>query len=341
MNPPSLLREILLVAAYNTAIAAFLTALTPFAFQLNLVYAQCIGFAIYAGVRGSCLLWRQDKPGWFNGMLGIPAGFAVGFTLASWLTGHALVEVLQSYPQAALVGGAAALIFGILGTWHFHDEGRVRAALAEAQAERLARAEQEAAAIHAELARLQAQIEPHFLFNTLSNVVSLIDTDPAAARAMLLDLTALLRTALARTRQREVTLGAELDLLRAYLGIMARRMGERLAWEISVDDALRAARLPPLLVQPLVENAIRHGLEPRTAGGHLAIRCRRDGDSLIVDVEDDGPGFAGAGQPGDGTGLSNVRARLAACHGERACLALTAPPGGGVRATLRLPLEEA
>ncbi|MDP2811261.1 MAG: histidine kinase [Rhodocyclaceae bacterium] len=339
MKKPSLLREILLVAVYNTAIALFLTALTSFNLGVNLVYSNCIGFSVYGFVRGSCLLWGQQKPGWINGMLGIPLGFAVGFVLGTWLNGLSLIEVMQRHPQGVLVAGAAALLFGTIGTWHFHDEAKLLEARAEARAERARRAEQEALASRADLARLQAQIEPHFLFNTLSNVISLIDADPATARGMLLDLAALLRTSLARTRQGEVTLAEELDLLRAYLGIMGARMGDRLAWQIEAADELLGARLPPLLVQPLVENAIRHGIEPKTAGGRIGVSCRRDGDALVIAVADSGQGCDDA--VAQGIGLANVRERLAACYGEAASLALETNAAGGVTARLRLPLEAA
>jgi two-component sensor histidine kinase len=330
-------RDALLMIAYNTAVGIFVGALTEYGFTVSLVFSQCIGFCIYAGVMGSKALAGRSKPGWANGAIGIPLGFVFGFVLAASLTGFSLPEIFATHTRALLICGLAAALFGVLGTWHFHDAATIQEAQAEADAERLRRAEQDAAATHAELARLQAQIEPHFLFNTLSNIVGLVDTQPETARRMLVDLTALLRTSLARTRQQRVSLADELDLLRAYLGIMAVRMGERLRWRIETGDDLLAVRLPPLLVQPLVENAIRHGLEPKTGGGNLTIRCRRDGDDLCIDVEDDGMGFAT--NEGGGIGLSNVRERLRACYGAAASLALEAAPGGGVRAGIRVPME--
>lgn len=337
---PILARDALLVAVYNTVIAAFLTALTPFGLATNLIYAHCIGFSIYACVRGPAAVGRVSRggtPGLMNGALGIPAGFALGFVLGTWANGLSLAAVLRDQPQGLVIAAAAALVFGILGTWHFHDQGRLAEARAEAQAERLRRVEQESLAARAELARLQAQIEPHFLFNTLSNVVGLVDSDPKAAQKMLLDLTALLRTSLARTRQPEVLLGEELELLRAYLGIMAVRMGPRLDWAIEAEPDLLSARLPPLLVQPLVENAIRHGLEPRTEGGRLTVRARREGDRLLVAVADSGRGLAGAGE---GLGLANVRERLRACYGGAARLTLESNDDGGLTARLELPAHE-
>jgi signal transduction histidine kinase len=334
-----LVRDIALMIAYNTVVGLFIGALTEYGFTTTLVFSHCIGFCIYAAVMGSKTLSGRSKPGWANGAVGIPLGCFLGVVLAAWLLELSLAELFSRHARALLICGLGATLFGVLGTWHFHDVGSLREAQAEADAERLRRAERDAAATHAELARLQAQIEPHFLFNTLSNVVGLIDTDPATARRMLIDLTGLLRTALARTRQAEVSLGEELQLLRAYLAIMAVRMGERLQWTIEADPALLGARLPPLLVQPLVENAICHGLEPKSAGGHLAVRCRRVGDSLVVEVEDDGMGFAPT--EGAGVGLANIRERLRACYGEAAALSLEEAPGGGVRARIRMPMEAA
>ena len=331
-------RDLLLVVAYNTAVGLFLTAVTPYPLALNLIYCHCIGSGIYFAVRGPRLLRGQSRVEWTDGLIGIPLGAMAGFALATWIEGLTLAEVLQAHPDAALISAATALIFGVLAVWHFHDESRMLEAQAEARTERLQRVEQEAVAARMELALLQAQIEPHFLFNTLSNVVGLIDTDSAAARKMLLDLTALLRTSLARTRKPIVTLAEEIELLRAYLGIMAVRMGERLDWRIDADDDVLDAQLPPLLVQPLVENAIRHGLEPKTEAGRLIVRCRRQGDTLDVEVVDNGCGFSAS--VSDGMGLANVRRRLAATCGNEGWLSLTANPGGGVTARLQLPFRD-
>lgn len=333
-----LLQELGLALVYNTAVGLFLTAVTPYSLSINLVYTQFVGFSIYAAMRGSCLLFDLPRPGLVSAIIGIPVGGFVGFMLATWVEGYTLAEVLATHPDVASITTATTLIFGVLAIWHFHDEARMLEAQAEARAERLQRVEQEALATRTQLALLQAQIEPHFLFNTLSNVVGLIDAEPAAARTMLLDLTALLRTSLARTRKPVVTLAEELDLLRAYLGIMAVRMGPRLAWQIEAAPDATSAWLPPLLVQPLVENAIRHGLEPKPEGGHLTIRCRRVSDALDIEVTDSGCGFD-AGR-NDGIGLDNVRKRLVASCGNAASLTLAANAGGGVTARIRLPFVD-
>jgi sensor histidine kinase YesM len=327
--------EFLRVLVYNVVIAFFLSTVAGYALGVSLVYSNCIGLSIYALVRGSCFLRGQSRPGWLDAVVGIPLGFVLGFVLGTWANGRTLAYVLDTYPHVGLISGLTALLFGAIAIYHFHGQARIQEAEAQAQAERLQRTEQEALATHAELARLQAQIEPHFLFNTLSNVVGLIDTDPAAARSMLFDLTALLRTSLARSRRTDVSLGEELEMLRAYLGIMAIRMGPRLSWSVEADDDVLKAHLPPLLVQPLVENAIRHGLEPKPEGGRLAIRCRRQHDKVMIEVEDGGRGFGDGGS--EGVGLANVRERLRACYGAGAALSLETNAAGGVTARLELP----
>ena len=331
---PTLGRDLLLVTAYNTAIGLFLTALGRYELGMNLLYSYCIGTGIYVAMRLPGVLQSRWCVEWRAGLLAIPIGFAAGFTLATVLAGWSVAEVLAHHRDGLLMSAATALIFGILGAWHFRDQDRIHSAQREAETERARRIEQEALATRTQLALLQAQIEPHFLFNTLSNVVGLIDTDAAAARQMLIDLTALLRTSLARTRRPVVTLGEELDLLRAYLGIMAVRMGDRLSWQIEAPPDVLAIELPPLLVQPLVENAIRHGLEPSADAGHLHIDCRREGTMLAIEVSDDGAGCAAIDE---GTGLANVRQRLAGTFGTDGRLALTTRPGGGLTARLTLP----
>lgn len=330
-----LLREATLVAVGNGFIALFLTAITEHDFASNFIYSQCIGLSIYAAIMGLCRARRRTRPGLAEAIAGIPLGGMIGFALGTWANGLSLALVLGGHPRALVMSAASALLFGGVASYFFYSRARLVDAEAEARAEKLRRLEQEALTAQTELRLLQAQIEPHFLFNTLSNIVSLVDADPAAAKSMLLDLTALLRTALARTRRPAVALSEELDLLRAYLGIMATRMGPRLQWRIEADADTLDAQLPPLLVQPLVENAIRHGLEPRHEGGSLTIRCRRAGDGIEIAVEDSGRGFADS--PGGGVGLANVRERLRACCGESAKLSLETNPAGGVSARLTLP----
>ncbi|MBI3369397.1 MAG: histidine kinase [Burkholderiales bacterium] len=195
-------------------------------------------------------------------------------------------------------------------------------------------------ATEAQLKLLQAQIEPHFLFNTLANVQSLIDSDAPRAKAMLESFNDYLRLSLPQMRRDVTSVGAELDLSKAYLELLSVRMEERLRFSINADAATREAMIPPLLVQPLVENAIRHGLEPKIEGGSVRVEaCVRD-QRLVITVCDDGLGLdaphRAGGPPSTGVGLDNVRARLAARHGGEASLKLERL-NPGTRATLTLP----
>lgn len=324
------------VAVYNSVIALLLTTATRHGFMANFIYSQAIGLSIAAMLHLSCHLRGRTRPGQADAVLAIPAGLVVGFCLGTWGNGLSLTEVFLRYPQGVLMSAVAAVVFGVIATFYFSSGARLQEAETLARAERLRRLEQESLATQAELRVLQAQIEPHFLFNTLATVIERIDSDPAIARSMLVSLTDLLRASLANTRRESIALGEELDLLRAYLGIMAARMGPRLRYSIDADADLLAARLPPLLLQPLVENAIRHGLEPKAAGGELNVRCTGGDGRLRIVVEDSGRGL---GEPtaGGGVGLANIRSRLAARYGDAASLELTTNAAGGISACLDLP----
>jgi LytS/YehU family sensor histidine kinase len=204
--------------------------------------------------------------------------------------------------------------------------------------ERLAHSERGAA--EARLKLLQAQIEPHFLFNTLANLQALIGSDPQRAQAMLGHLDGYLRATLASTRNDQCTLAEEFARLRGYLEILAIRMGPRLAYSLDLPEALATATMPPMLLQPLVENAIKHGLEPKLDGGDLRVAASAEGGQLVLKVEDSGLGFGAASTSGTGVGLLHVKERLAAVYGNAATAEIGETPAGGVRITLRLPRQE-
>lgn len=191
--------------------------------------------------------------------------------------------------------------------------------------------------IEAQVSALNAQIEPHFLFNTLANVKRLYETTPDRGRDMLVSLIAYLRAALPGMRRPDTTLGQELELVRNYLTILQMRMGPRLSFAIEAEAQLLDARLPPMVLPTLVENAIKHGLSPLPEGGRIEIHAQRHGAELSVEVRDNGQGFSGSG--GSGVGLANTRARLAALFGAAAALELEAALPRGVIARLRMPVE--
>ena len=189
---------------------------------------------------------------------------------------------------------------------------------------------------------LGMQLQPHFLFNTLNTIAELVHGDPDAADYMIAGLSDLLRRTLELGPAQEVPLDAELELLARYLDIQKARFGDRLRVTLDVDPRARAACVPVLLFQPLVENAIRHGLAERLSSGRIDISARRDGDRLAITVTDDGVGpSADLSSSLERIGLGNTRARLEALYGSAQRLELTAAPARGARVSLQIPFREA
>lgn len=207
------------------------------------------------------------------------------------------------------------------------------------EAERSARLESELALT--ELRILRSQLEPHFLFNTLHVISELVHVDAARADRMVTRLGDLLRMSASLARSPDVPLRDELDFVNAYLEIQQARFGGQLRVVRDVDDAALDAAVPSLLVQPLVENAIRHGTSRRAGGGQLEIIARRDGAVLVIEVLDDGPGVPADASPNEGIGIGHTRARLAQLYGDASRLELEPRPHGGTTARVRLPYERA
>jgi two-component sensor histidine kinase len=310
--------------------------------QWNMVIAQCVGFTIHGLFSLSRVLLGPQRIRAFGSgprMLfyaGVPiTGVLIGYALGLSIMGVDVPRLVVERPNVPLAIILLSLVMSAILYRHYAN----KALLAEAQAEQ-ARARERAAelewqAVTARLQALQAQIEPHFLFNTLANVVSLIESEPARARGMLERLIELLRASLAASRAEEVTLRQEATLLAAYLEILKVRMGERLRYVIDIAPEVPQARLPPLTLQPLVENAIRHGLEPKIEGGLVSITAAGHEGQLVIEIADDGLGFAP--RAGGGVGLANVRERLSSRYGDDARLTIEdARPGTRVRLTLPL-----
>lgn len=190
----------------------------------------------------------------------------------------------------------------------------------------------------AKLKVLQAQVEPHFLFNTLANVQALTEVDPVAANKMVGHLIQYLRSSLPRMRQTVSTVAQEIELVVAYLNILKMRMGERLSFSIEVSEAAQSVSFPPMMLPSLVENAIKHGLEPQREGGSIEIVAKVVGTQLLLSVADTGRGLSSAGETVGGVGLTNIRERLAALYGDEAKLTLEQRAEKGVIATIALPV---
>jgi signal transduction histidine kinase len=219
--------------------------------------------------------------------------------------------------------------------------GKRRAELTADEATRRADTEQlERTLLEARMEALQAQIEPHFLFNTLASIDQLIQTDPPRASRMQQSLIRYLRSAMPQMREgRRPSLGQQVDLCSAFLEIMAIRMEGRLQAVVSVPEGLKSAVFPSMMLQTLVENAIKHGLEPNPEGGRLEIGAEIVDGQLAVRVTDTGVGFAPKGD--GGVGLANIRERLKTLYGGRAELIIGVPSTGGTCATIRIPYETA
>jgi len=278
----------------------------------------------------------------FNGRLpplalvfAIPAGFVVGSKLAGLMGAPDVLALMLQNPQAMRRGILSSLVFTVVITAFFLYFSHSRGVSAALERERRRAAEALQAETASRLALLQAQIEPHFLFNTLANIHSLIKEDPDTASRIIEQLNTYLRTSLRRTRRAATTVGEELDLVEALLNIADARLGSRLTHTIVAAPQARAATLPPLLLQPLVENAIRHGIEPAVDGGTIAVDVRTGSDGLELTVADTGVGL-NPNAP-EGVGLSNVRARLASLYGPSAKLLLYANAPRGVVAKLIVP----
>jgi signal transduction histidine kinase len=200
-------------------------------------------------------------------------------------------------------------------------------------------ADLEARLARAQLQNLQAQLNPHFVFNALNTISSVMYEDVARADRMLAGLSELLRRALQASRRHEVTLAEELEVLGLYVEIMRARFGERLRFDVAVEDGLADVLVPTLLLQPLVENAVRHGAPPPPEPARIEVRVRREGDDVVFEVEDNGPGLEVDGWSGAGVGLANTEARLRGLYGDAPSMTLGRGRLGGLLVAIRIPLR--
>ncbi|WP_332851861.1 sensor histidine kinase [Duganella sp. S19_KUP01_CR8] len=356
-RPASTRRNLLYTLIWNCGLGTVLTAvdvlysgserLVVGHWLPMLLISNLIGFLIHFGH----LLANAVSGGWPRRAQGLPRlvfnivlvgtsvllGLGLGTAL---LNGQGVAQVMDNRSalnQSLLVAVAVAVLMYVVSS---SAERRVAQAMEKARQQELIASTARLLA-EARLRALQAQIEPHFLYNTLANVVSLIVPQPAKAQHMLERFIDYLRASLAASRSEEATLGSETRLIAAYLDVLAVRMGERLRYRIEVPDALRQFAIAPMLLQPVVENAISHGLEPKVEGGEIVVSARVEGEHLYLQISDTGVGLGStmSAKPGGGVGLSNLRERLRSMYGGAAKVELLENQPCGMTVRLMLPLN--
>lgn len=355
--PCSPWRDVVYTGIWNTLLALILFSLgllfrpqtTTFwtSFVPMLVVANVVGYLIH----GTLVAANWALRGWPERVRGLPrvcyyVSVVALCVIAGMLIGSAIVKGVN--PLVLLARGAAltpllpfALLVAVFMFVVFMTGERRIASetLAARQSEQLASAAQLLA--EARLNALQAQIEPHFLYNTLANVVGLIDTNPKQARHMLERFIDYLRASLAASRAGSALLGAELDMAGAYLDVLAVRMGARLRYRFEIAEGCREIAIAPMLIQPVIENAVAHGLEPKVDGGEICVRAFFQGPQLCIEISDTGAGLGSAPpKPGGGVGLSNLRARLRSLYNGQAQVQLLENQPSGITVRLLLPLKE-
>jgi len=332
----SFLESLLYTLVFDTIIAIFLTAMHfGDTFLINFIISQCIGLSICPCVLIALHFFPSDRPIWQT--LRVAAALITGGICGSYLgaivsgLGPSILFERATLFQLLTIG----VIFGSIITYFLSSREQIAESKAQIQEEKIKRLTSEKKAAETNLKLLQAQIEPHFLFNTLSNVLSLLDTDPKKGKSMLVDFIQYLRASLSKIREEKATLDQEMEMIQAYLNIFKVRMGDRLQYKIDLPEKLKAISFPPMLIQPLVENAIKHGLEPQVDGGDILIRGIESNGIIRLEVIDTGMGFKGELE--SGMGLSNIRERLFSLYGNSGRLILEENSPQGLKAAIEVP----
>jgi signal transduction histidine kinase len=339
----SKLQHALQTVAFCMAIATL-----QYAFQPERPWAPPVAYSLAIGLftwaiidLGRHLFPSAQETGWPQGLPGL--ALVVGGIAAGYFAGNALADTLcRTFGWYAGVAPPAdrtahlrnsvliTLMAGIAGVSYFYAKNKgayLERKMVEARHH----------ANEARLKLLESQLEPHMLFNTLANLRVLIGTDPPRAQEMLDRLNGYLRATLSASRATAHPLADEFDRLRDYLELMAVRMGPRLAYTLDLPAELRAAPVPPLLLQPVVENSIKHGLEPKVEGGSITVRARATGGVLTLEVTDTGVGLPPQPVHETGFGLTQVRERLATAYGPQATINMIANEQGGARTNITFP----
>jgi sensor histidine kinase YesM len=315
-----------------------------FNFFISMIIAYTIhGFyALGDALLGS---WLRKAHGWWRAVYSVTTpicGVFTGYFICMMLFNPAATihniftpSIVLSFTIISVLVSCLLLFAYLARERELRDKERLAAEQSRAL-------EAERRMLEAQLRMLQAQIEPHFLYNTLANAVGLIQPAPERARLLLERLIDYLRATLAASRDSDASLQSEIETIAAYLELMKLRMGERLRYRIELADAAASLPIPPMLLQPVVENAISHGLEPKIEGGEIVLTADVEADHLRIVISDTGVGFqtdVRSKKVGGGVGLSNLRERIAALYGKSGRIHIADNAAGGVSVTLRIPLS--
>ena len=335
--PATILHYFVLTLCFNTIIALLLNRGMTHGFIATFIFSQCIGISICTSV---CIATRFTMA--LKYLLTVIAaaiitGSISGSIAGAMIIGNGTSLLRYNFLLEPIIYGC---LFGTIITNFFISRSRIIESQAIVREKENKILIDEKRLLEIRLRLLQAQIEPHFLFNSLSSVLSLIQSDPDRAASMLESLTDYLRGSLTRTREKSVTLGQEISTVKAYLHIFKVRMGPRLDYIICVPEELLNTSFPPMLLQPLVENAIIHGIEPAIEGGIITITCFVENNRLHLMVMDTGMGFQDKAEPQGGIGLTNIKNRLEGLYGPQGSLVIEKNHSKGVRAIIEIPYHE-
>ncbi|MGB4117400.1 MAG: histidine kinase [Polaromonas sp.] len=332
---PSLARHCMIVMGFCVVVAVVLWLSKPNQrLEVQLVYSLATGLCSWLLIDLSRFFIDVKSPfgfprGWRGVLiifLGVCFGFVVGTLAGDAYAGRSTLDLLPNQPLFVLYLFLFTTSMGAGVSYFFYATGKSNYLQRE-----LATSRQQAT--EAQLKLLQSQLEPHMLFNTLANLRALIATDPVRATTMLDSLIDYLRATLTASRTTSHSLQSEFDRLQDYLALMQVRMGSRLTYSLDLPPDIAGQNVPTLLLQPLVENAIKHGLEPKVEGGSVAVSARREGENIVLDVIDSGVGL----KEGVGFGMAQVRERLQALYGDQATIYLGAGCAGFTRASITFP----
>jgi sensor histidine kinase YesM len=321
---------VICVVATGTVVWLFLNTYVDL-----LLTALCVGYTSMLLFTVAGNVRQRHLPREAMQVLAVVVGSVLGTLIAFFVKGRAISEMFNERLSGVAISMGLGIGFGcvvvaamILREKHARDQTRI--AKGESERHQL-----EKNVLEAQLQLMQAQVEPHFLFNTLANVQHLVETDASSASRVLESLIQYLRAAMPQMREGTTNLGRELDMARAFLDIHRVRMGTRLEFAIDVPDSLKARPFPPMMLISLVENAIKHGVDPCCDAGTITIRAQEHAGRLRVSVADTGEGVKP--KQGGGVGLTNIRERLKALYGPSARLVLEENAPHGVVASIEVP----